>query len=288
MQRSHEQTRVQPASPERPSRVPGRFLGTRASARACALLFALALVLALGLGCAGMQGGSGPALRVGISPDYPPVAFESDGEIVGIEADLATLMANSLGRRLRFERYAFTELIPALERGEIDVVMSGMSITPEREERVRFTESYMEVGQLTLIRSEDIARFGRIQTIRRAGARVGYQRGTTGEDLVAQRLTRASSFGFDDVESGIRSLRAGRIDYFVHDAPTVWRMAGDPNHRDLHGLYKPLSREHLAWAVRRSDLQLLTRLNATLAHWQREGMIEPIVNRWIPVRITIP
>lgn len=207
---------------------------------------------------------------------------------MGIEADLAALMANSLGRRLKFERYAFSELLPALERGEIDVVMSGMSITPEREERARFTESYMEVGQLTLIRSADIARFGRIQTLRRAGARIGYERGTSGEEFVARRLTRASSFGFDDVESGIRSLRAGRIDYFVHDAPTVWRMAGDPSQRDLHGLYKPLTREHIAWAVHRNDSQLLTRLNATLAHWQREGMIEPIVDRWIPVRITIP
>ncbi len=275
-------------SPEQPPAQPLALTLVRACALAPVLVLALTLVLTIGLGCAGVQGGSGPALRVGISPDYPPVAFESEGEIVGIEADLAALMANSLGRRLKFERYAFSELLPALERGEIDVVMSGMSITPEREERARFTESYMEVGQLTLIRSADIARFGRIQTLRRAGARIGYERGTSGEEFVARRLTRASSFGFDDVESGIRSLRAGRIDYFVHDAPTVWRMAGDPSQRDLHGLYKPLTREHIAWAVHRNDSQLLTRLNATLAHWQREGMIEPIVDRWIPVRITIP
>lgn len=279
MHRSQEPPRIQPAAPECSPRVRGGFL---------LVLAALALALAMSLGCAGMQGGSGPALRVGISPDYPPVAFESEGRIVGIEADMAALIAQSLGRRLQFERYDFTELIPALERGEIDIVMSGVSITPEREARVRFTEPYMEVGQLTLIRSADIARFGRIRTIRRAGARVGYERGTSGEELIAQRLTRASSFGFDDVESGIRSLRAGRIDYFVHDAPTVWRMAGDPSHRDLHGLYKPLTQEHLAWAVRRSETELLARLNQTLAQWQREGMIEPIVDRWIPVRITIP
>jgi polar amino acid transport system substrate-binding protein len=275
MQRSREQT--QP-----------RESNSRASLLTVLWLILLLLLLTSGLGCAGMGGATGPVLRVGISPDYPPVAFEREGEIVGIEADLAALMAKRLGRRLQFERLAFEDLLGALERGEIDVVMSGLSITPEREERVRFTEPYMEVGQLTLIRSADIARFGRPQTIRRAGARVGYQRGTTGETFVAQRLTRASSFGFDDIESGIRSLRANRIDYFIHDAPTIWRMAGDPTHRDLHGLYKPLTRENLAWAVHRSDAQLLAKMNATLAHWQREGMIEPIVDRWIPVRITIP
>lgn len=244
--------------------------------------------LTTGLACAGLQGSSGPTLRVGVSPDYPPVAFESEGKIVGIEADLAAIMANSLGRSLQFERYAFPDLLPALERGEIDVVMSGMSITPEREDRVRFTEPYMEAGQLALIRSAEIAKFGRIQKIRRAGARVGYERGTRGEELVARILTRSSSFGFDDVEAGIRSLRANRIDYFVHDAPTIWSFAGDPKNRDLHGLYKPLTREYLAWAVHRNDPRLLSQLNSTLAHWKQEGMIEPIVDRWIPVRITIP
>ena len=248
-----------------------------------AFLFAAAWLA----GCAATGGQySGPDLRVGVAPTYPPVIFEREGEIIGIEADLARLIGDSLGRRIVYERYAFPELLDALERGEVDVVMSGLSITPARTERVRFTEPYLTVGQLTLIRSKDIGRFGRIHLIRRPGSRVGYQRGTTGEAFVAGQLGRATSFGFDDVESGIRSLRAGRIDYFIHDAPTIWRLAGDPDHRDLHGLYHPLTEEHLAWAVRADDTQLRMLLDTTLKHWKRQGMIEPIVDRWIPVRIT--
>jgi len=252
----------------------------------------LAVVMAMLLaglaiaGCSTSGRPSGPPLRVGVAPTYPPVIFEQDGQIVGIEADLARIVGESLDRPIVYERYAFADLLAALERGEIDVVMSGLSITPERARRVLFTEPYLQVGQLTLIRSKDIARFGRIHLIRRAGARVGYERGTTGEDYVAGELTRAVSFGFDDVDSGIRSLRAGRIDYFIHDAPTIWRMAGDPSHRDLHGLYHPLTEEHLAWAVRPGDARLRMLLDTTLAHWKRQGMIEPIVDRWIPVRIT--
>ncbi len=241
--------------------------------------------------CAGPDGGIGNAerspLRVGVSPNYPPVIFENDGEILGIEADLARIVGDALGRRIDFERYPFPELIDALERGEIDVVMSGLSITPERAKRVRFTKPYMQIGQLALIRSSDIARFGRTHLIRRSGARVGYERGSMGERFVASRLTRSRSFAFDDVDAGIRSLRAGRIDYFIHDAPTVWRLAGDPTSRDLQGLYRPLTEEHLAWAVRRDDATLLTLLDTTLAHWKREGLIEAIVDRWIPVRVTL-
>jgi ABC-type amino acid transport substrate-binding protein len=243
------------------------------------------------MGCAGDSGRrsflNGPALRVGISPTYPPVIFEENGVVVGIEADFARSVGDALGRRIVFERYPFSGLIDALESGEIDVVMSGMSITPEREERIRFITPYMKVGQLALIRSSELVRLGSRRSIHRSGVRVGYQRGTTGEDFVANRLMRATSFAFDGVESGIRSLRAGRIDFFVHDAPTVWRLAGDPTSNDLQGLYHPLTEEHLAWAVRPEDTQLHTLLDATLSHWKREGLITPVINRWIPVRVTL-
>jgi polar amino acid transport system substrate-binding protein len=228
-----------------------------------------------------------PPLRVGVSPDYPPVVFEQQGEIVGIEADLARSVGTSLGRRIEFARYPFPELLGALERGEIDVIMSGLSITPERAARVRFTEPYMELGQLALIRSRDLARFGRVNTIRRAGARVGYQRGTTGERFVAEGLPRSTSFAFESVEEGLRNLRAGRIDFFVHDAPTIWRIAGDVSQRDLHGLYKPLTQEQIAWAVRAGNDALREQLDEAITQWKKEGLIEPVVQRWIPVRVTL-
>ena len=62
---------------------------------------------------------------------------------------------------------------------------------------------------------------------------------------------------------------------------------GDVENRDLHGLYRPLTTEQISWAVRQGDPQLATVLNATLADWKREGFVDPIVQRWIPVRITL-
>jgi ABC-type amino acid transport substrate-binding protein len=228
-----------------------------------------------------------PSLRIGISPTYPPVLFEQEGEIVGIEADLARIMGEEIGRRLVFHRYSFPELLDALEQGEVDVAMGGLSITPERSQRVRFTEPYLQVGQLAVIRAQDIARLGRVRWIKRRGTRVGYERGTSGEDYVANRLPHSAAFAFDSVAEGIRSLRAGRIDYFIHDSPTIWRLAGDPTQRDLIGLYRPLTEEHLAWAVRRDDTTLQALLDTTIAHWKSEGLIEPILNRWIPFRVRI-
>ncbi len=267
------------------------LLAKRPKARSRPYHVLVIAVMVLALGCTGGIGRPAfldqPPLRVGVAPTYQPVIFEQDGVIVGIEADLARALGQVLGRPIAFERYLFSELIDALERGEIDVIMSGMSVTPEREERVRFVTPYMKVGQLALIRSSELLRLGQRRSIYRSGARVGYARGTTGEEFVANRLMRARSFAFDDVDSGIRSLRAGRIDFFVHDAPTVWRLAGDPTSNDLQGLYHPLTEEHLAWAVRPQDTKLHALLDATVSHWNREGLITPIVNRWIPVRVTL-
>lgn len=245
----------------------------------------LALVLS---SCAIFPDPLRPPLHVGVSPTYPPVVFEQDGEIQGIEADLARSVAERIGRQAVFHVYPFPELLDALERGDVEVVMSGLSITEDRARRVLFTKPYMQVGQLALIRSRDVARLGRVLWIKRPDTRVGYERGTTGELYVADHLTRSIAFAFDDVDSGLRSLRAGRLDYFVHDAPTVWSLAGDPAHRDLIGLYRPLTEEYLAWAVRFDESELRNQLDHALSELQSQGLIEPILNRWIPVRVRVP
>ena len=107
-------------------------------------VFGLLLIAWVASACALGEGGFGPSRRppllVGVSPTYAPVIFETDGEIVGIEADLARILGRALGREIVFRRHPFPDLLDALLRGEIDVVMSGLSITPERAERVRAAE----------------------------------------------------------------------------------------------------------------------------------------------------
>jgi len=252
-------------------------------------LLALGL-LSSGLACAGggaSRTGSAAPLRIGISPHYPPIAFRSDGELAGVEVDLAHELARALGRRPVFVELDRNDLIPALETDRIDVVMSGMSITPEREARVLFATPYMRVGQLVLIRSADLPRFGPPAALRREGARVGYVRETTGADYVRERLPRCDPRGFDSVADGVRSLRAHQIDFLVHDAPSIWNVSLAPGERELMGLYQPLTEEYLAWAVARDAPELKSRLDAILDAWRAEGRLDPILDRWIPVRVEV-
>ncbi len=225
-------------------------------------------------------------LRVGVHTDYPPLVFESSGRIVGVEADLAHRVGEELGRRIRFVPMERSELIEALEAGRIDVIMAGLSITPERRRRVRFIEPYVRVGQMAMIRRSRVPTLGPPSQLRRAGMRVGFVAGTTGETLVRGSLREARPVALDSVAAAEQALREGRIDFFIHDAPTAWRLGMDLQERDLMGLYRPLTEEWLAWAVRPGDRDLALRLDALARRWRVDGSVERILNTWVPVRIT--
>lgn len=226
-------------------------------------------------------------LRVGIATNYPPLAFKEGGGIAGMEADLARRVASDQGRALRFVETDWNGLIPGLLNGRFDVIMSGMSITPERAARVRFTEPYMQTGQMTVIRSADLAQYLSPALILNTRARVGVEAGTTGEQLVRTRMRAATPVPFDHPEAAIEALRVGQIDLFIHDAPTVWRIANRPGETELLGLYWPLTEEYLAWAVRPADLDLADRLNTTLEALRRSGRLQAIQDRWMPVRVNV-
>ncbi|OPX18988.1 MAG: hypothetical protein BZ151_11635, partial [Desulfobacca sp. 4484_104] len=108
---------------------------------AAGLLIAGLLLLA---GCAVSNqttAGSGSAvadknmLRVGITPDAPPLIFKQNGKITGLEAEFAQALANHLGKSLQFVELKWKNQIPALLENKIDIIMSGLTVTPLREVR---------------------------------------------------------------------------------------------------------------------------------------------------------
>jgi ABC-type amino acid transport substrate-binding protein len=226
------------------------------------------------------------ALRAGISTEYPPLAFKQKGRVAGIEADFAHRLPKELGTEVTIVEVPWNDLIPALLDHRIDVIMAGMSITRERRKRVAFTDPYMQVGQMAVIRKNDISRLHDPAAMDAKTSRVGYQKNTTGELFARENLKNAQLTGFESIDAGIAALRAEKIDFFVHDAPTVWRLTGGfgPQNADLMGLYRPLTVEYLAWAVRKEDEELRDSLNQVLERWGRDGFLESVLDKWLKVR----
>lgn len=226
------------------------------------------------------------ALRVGIAPNYPPIAFEENGKLMGIEVDLANKLGEELPTKVSFVTLDWDELWPSLRDGKIDVVMSGVSITDRRSQLVRFTDPYLRVGQMALVRKSEMAKLSDPAAMNQPGRRVGVEKNTTGEAYARRHLDKATVVPFDSVDLGLAALRGGDVDYFIHDAPTVWRVVGRAPKEDpeLIGLYRPLTDEYLAWAVRKDEAPTLgALLDGKIEEWQKDGELQAVIDRWIPV-----
>ncbi len=226
-------------------------------------------------------------LRVGVTANYPPLVDKVGGKLVGIEIDFANEVGKDLGKRIEFVEIPFPQLIPALAGGDIDVIMSGMSITAGRKQQISFTDPYMQIGQMAITRIDEIQNLGNLTALLNAPITVGYESGTTGESFVKTNMRNAKPQPVASIDAAVAALRSRDIDVFIHDAPTAWRIGSDPAYQDLIGLYWPLTDESLAWGVRTSDQTLRTALNDQIAAMKKDGRLARITREWIKVRVKV-
>jgi len=145
------------------------------------------------------QGPRADLLRVGVTPDAPPVIYKVGDRIQGVEADFARALAKELGREVLFVELPWIDEIPALEQRRIDIIMSGMSVTQVRRGRVAFSDPYMVGGLMALVRSEDANEFAGPFAFIVAEAEVAVQGGTTGDYFVQKYMKSARRESYDTV-----------------------------------------------------------------------------------------
>ncbi len=253
----------------------------------CGVLLMLCIFLAAS--CTGPGQAVNPSakkanvLRVGVTPDYPPLVFKQGGEIVGLEVDFAHLLAGELGMPLRLVELEWNALIPSLLAGDIDVIMSGMSITQGRKVRIAFSDPYYEVSQIALIRQTDTATLGTNEKLIAGMTRIGVIRETTGDVFVQRQCPNTKRVVYSQPQDAVWDLgpQRKRIDAFIYDEPAI-RWFNSANEADLETINQPLTREYLAWGLRRNDEHLLNDVNRCLEQWKQDGQTERIIRRWIP------
>ncbi len=220
-------------------------------------------------------------LRVGVSPQSPPMIFKQGDRIVGVEAELAEALGRDLGRRVVFVEEKWEDLIEALCGERIDIIMSSMSITPARSYRIAFTNPYLKVGQLAL--SRDTEKYNLLLNAPgQSKRRVGVKPGTTADFLVRQEFPRLARKYYKTGDEAAIALVKGKIDVFISDAPMIWYLASLNETKGLAVMPFVLSQEHLGWGVRRTDTQLLEAANAFLQKAQDRGELSRILGKWMP------
>jgi len=244
---------------------------------------ALALALAVWPGCATDTSTEAQAkvLRVGVTPNYPPIIFKEGGQIAGVEAEFARKLAHRLGEQVKFVEMPFDQLLPALDAGRIDIIMSGMTVTDVRTPLAQFCEPYATTGQALLVRAPDLWTYSYPQVIFAIKTRIGVEKGTIADLLAKRRCPKATIVTFPSPEAAVEALKAKRVDVVMADAPVIWRLAADK--AGLVPVSRLLTQESLAWAVRRGDTNLLNAANAALQKWHADGTQARIIQSYFPL-----
>jgi len=228
------------------------------------------------------QEGSSPVLRVGVSPVFPPMVFKQGKELVGVEVDLARALGEKLGRKVLLVELPWEDQIEALSAGQIDIIMSSLSITTARRYVMDFSRPYLVVGQMALVRREDQNHFLLGVPVKPPGP-VGVLKATTGEFLVQREFPKATRKVFTSAKQAVQALQKKKISLFISDSTLIWYLAGTHSAEGLAAVPAVLTEEQLAWGVRKGNDKLLAAANEFLQQATQDGTLNRTFRRWTAV-----
>ncbi|MGM0883468.1 MAG: ABC transporter substrate-binding protein/permease [Bacillota bacterium] len=216
-------------------------------------------------------------LVMGTSADYPPyesVDAKNNGEIIGLDIDIAKYITSQLGYELEIANMDFNGLIAALQTGRVDFVMSAMSATDERRQNVDFSDIYY-AARNTIV-SKKSAPLESAESL--AGKRVGAQLGST-QDLYAETIEGAELKKLNKIPDLIQELNSGRIDAaIVEDAVAVEMTNANPG-LTMHFLPADSAENGYAIAFPKESA-LVNDFNGVLAEMAENGKLEEITQKW--------
>ena len=238
--------------------------------------------------------GSGPVLdrvveqgvlRVAMSGDQQPFnfVFGKSKSVIGFDVDLAEALAGSMQVELEVIRMPFGELIDAVEQGRADMVISGMTITPQRTRKVSFVGPYMLSGKSLLATAKLMSKTKNIAELNSSDVKLVALKGSTSESLVQQKLPKASLAVVANYDEGVQMLLAGKANGMVADMPILALTRQQHRDADLHLMTPPLSTEPLGVAIARGDEQFENLLRNYLLAFEKKGLFVELHKKWFVI-----
>ena len=219
---------------------------------------------------------SADVLVMGTNAAFPPYEFVAeDGSYAGIDVEIATAVAEKLGKTLEVKDMEFDSLIPAVAGGSIDFVMAGLTVTDERKETVNFSETYSTGVQVVIVKEgSDIASVDDLE-----GKKIGVQAGTTGDIYATDDYGQENVSQFNNGSLAVQALLNDQVDCVVIDnEPAKNFVAANEGLKILETEYTV---EDYAAAFAKENTELLDQFNAALAELNEEGVIDAIIGKYI-------
>lgn len=244
----------------------------------CVLLALLLLTLAAG-GC-GKEEKSEEPLVVAMELAYPPFEGKNEaGEPEGISVDLMKAFGEYVGRDIRIENTAWDGLIPSLQTGTADIVISSMTIRPDRAEQVDFSDPYAN-ALLAVLVSKD-AEAETVEDLNQEGKKLAVKSGSTGHLYAESNLGKAELIVLPDESACVTEVAQGRADGFIYDQLTIYRN-WQKNSDTTDAIFIPFQEpEQWGIAVQKGNSELLDQINAFLKEFREEGGYDRLAETYL-------
>ena len=214
-------------------------------------------------------------LTMGTNAAFPPYEFYDGDDIVGIDAEIAELLAEKLGLTLEIMDMDFSTIITSVQTGGVDIGLAGMTVTEERLENVNFTDSYATGVQVIIVKEDsDIASVDDLE-----GKLIGVQEGTTGHTYCSDDYGEENVLAYTNGATAVQNLVQGAVDCVVIDKqPAISFVEANEGLKILDTEYVI---EDYAAAVSKENTALLDALNAALKELKEDGSIQAILDKYI-------
>ncbi len=220
-------------------------------------------------------------LVVGTAADMPPLNMTlKDGKIVGMEVDIATIIANSIGVTLNLKPMRFNDLLPALEAGQVDLILSGMTMTPLRNTQVAFAGPYFGSGKSVLVKQENVASLQSIGMMNNPGVTLAALKGSTSQRFVELVAPKATLVPTDDYEQAIAMVLDGKVRAMVADFPICNVSVFRYRDKGLTTLKNPLNYEPIGIALSPNDPLFLNLVQNFVTFLMNSGELSLLQRKW--------
>lgn len=224
-------------------------------------------------------------LRVGMEPGYMPFEMkDKKGRIIGYDVDMAKRMAKDMGVKLKLIPTAWDGIIAGLVTGKYDIIMSGMTITQQRNLKVNFANPYVVVGQTVMMANKHEGKLKTAKDLDQPQYTIVTKLGVTGEVATRKFFKKAKIVTFETEADAAAELLNGRADAMVYDQPYNILFMSDKGKGKLVHLDSPLTYEPLGWAIRKGDPDFLNWLNNFLRQVKEDkvvGFYDRLNEKWL-------
>ena len=218
-------------------------------------------------------------LIVGTEPSFAPFEFPDgkDGKIIGFDIDLINAIGKKMGyKKITIKSMGFDALIPAINSGNIDAAIAGMSITDARKKQVNFSDPYYDSGLMAIVRKDN-------DTIHSLadlkGKKIGVQLGTTGA-MEAEKIEGAKVTNFDTSDLACIELQNGNVDAVISDLPVLQYFLKQKGSSYAKAVGEPKKGDHYGIAVAKDKKDVLDGINKAMKELKDSGEYQKIYDKW--------